>query len=136
MVMPILFALASQAAFAGDLAQGDVLGTWVGASTCVNLTIAPNCKDETIRYSFSIGKNTAEPVHLVAEKIVGERYQVMYEIDLAFDATGKVWRHDFQSAQGASRWVYRIAGNRLDGEVLQLATRLPMRKVVATRSTH
>lgn len=127
--------IASFAVQASPVQSGNgIIGVWIGESICVNLAIAPHCKNEKIRYSFKAGANTVEPTHLVAEKFVSGRYEVMYEMDFAIDPKSKTWFHDFDSAQGKCRWQYRVSGNRLVGEVILLGSGSPLRKVAAIQN--
>lgn len=108
-------------------------GRWAGTSLCTNLAVAPHCKDESVRYTFAPGGNSAEPTHLVAEKIVAGKYEVMYEMDFLFDAASASWRHDFTAANDRYRWSYRLVGGRLLGETRELATGAQVRSVVVDR---
>lgn len=130
--------VAALAAAAGALAAGKphahaIDGRWTGTSLCTNLAVAPHCKDESVRYTFAPGGNAAEPTHLVAEKIVAGKYEVMYEMDFRFDAASGEWRHDFTAPKDWYRWSYRLVEGRLLGEVRELASGAQVRSVVADR---
>jgi len=132
-VATLLLSCAMCAPAANPPADAAIAGRWTGTSTCTDLVAAPHCHDEVVRYTFAPGANKAEPVHLVAEKIVAGRYEVMYEMDFRHDAASGSWRHDW-IAQGAwYRWSYRIVDGHLRGEVRQLATNAQVRSVTADR---
>ena len=106
-----------------------ITGEWRGTSTCVNLTLAPACKDEVVRYIV-----TASPtgMHVVADKLVAGRYESMGDIDLV--AAGAEWRFDFTPRGGAQvRWAFRMNGTALAGTLTQVSDGALVRVVSATR---
>ena len=113
--------------------QSAIEGRWTGTSTCTDLVAAPHCHDEIVRYTFAPGTNRTEPIHLVAEKIVAGRYEVMYEMDFRYDPATASWRHDWIAQAAWYRWSYRIVDGHLRGEVRQLATDARVRSVSADR---
>jgi len=129
----VLASCAGSASAADPSAQAAIEGRWAGTSTCTDLNVAPHCHDELVRYTFAPGPSRTNPIHLVAEKIVAGRYEVMYEMDFRYDSASESWRHDWVAQQAWYRWSYRIVAGRLHGEVRQLASNAQVRSVAADR---
>jgi len=110
-----------------------IRGEWRGTSQCVNLVLAPACKDETVRYVFTGPIGGTNKYHVAADKLVGKSYQPMGEIDLKYDAADSTWTGalDVPSCKGC-RWWFRVRGSRLTGG-LTTAAQDTLRKVMATR---
>ena len=104
-----------------------ITGEWRGTSTCVNLTLAPACKDEVVRYIVSASPTG---MHVGADKLVAGRYESMGDIDLV--AAGGEWRFDF-TPRGAApvRWAFRLTGSTLSGTLTQVSDGALLRTVTA-----
>jgi sulfatase modifying factor 1 len=111
--------------------RSTLVGEWRGTSLCVDLTLAPACKDEIVRYTFSAAPD-GRSTHLVADKIVAGRFELMGEMDLA--PTDGEWRYELRPRSGeALRWSFRPNGRRLAGELIRAADGARLRAVEAAR---
>src|SRR5690242_7856055 len=114
-----------------DPAGNRIRGEWRGTSKCMNLALAPACKDETTRYVFT---GPARGTYRVsADKLVGTKYLWMGDIDLTYDAADSTWSGplDVWSCKDW-RWWFRVRGSRLTGG-LTSAAHDTLRAISATR---
>jgi hypothetical protein len=112
----------------------EILGEWRGQSVCTNLTLAPACKDETIRYVFTAAKDSPNRFHLVAEKLVDGKFEPMGEFDLDYSTTAYAWQYDFETRDRMKlRWEYKIEDSTLSGAVLVRDSGERLRRVTASR---
>jgi hypothetical protein len=111
-----------------DRKPSELIGTWRGASTCVDRVIAPACKDEVVVYDFTAGTKPGT-VHWKADKIVEGRREFMYEIDLAYDAREKCWAGEFSSARVRGRWCLAVDGAHVTGTGRQLPGNATFRRI-------
>ena len=131
LLLSVMFA-ALAASPPSNPAGNRIRGEWRGTSQCMNLALAPACKDETVRYVFTgpIGTNK---YHVAADKLVAKNYQPMGEFDLTYGPADSTWTFvlDVPSCKEC-RWWFRVRGSRLTGG-LTTAAQDTLRKVMATR---
>ena len=120
--------LASSVAVAGPEA---ILGEWRGTSLCTDRQLAPACNDEQVHLIFFQGPDV-HVMHLDARKLVGAAYETMFEIDLTYASASDAWVHAFEARGRKGRWSFRVAGDALDGALVDQATGSPIRKVTAS----
>lgn len=129
----LVSAIAGLAAISAAYAKTspDILGEWRGTSLCTNLSLAPACKDEEVRYVFTdLGGGK---IHLVADKLVNKAYALMGEMDLA--AAENEWRYDFEIPACSCRWRFWLSEGGLAGELDDRKAGAVLRKVAARRYT-
>src|SRR3954469_24795342 len=128
-------ALLSTSGFAQTPAAASAIaGEWRGESVCANLILAPACKDETIGYVFTAVKDSPVRLHLVAEKLIGGRFESMGEFDVVYSPADRTWRYDFETRQQTKlRWEYTLDGSMLAGVIVTRDSGEVLRKVNASR---
>ena len=110
-----------------------IVGEWRGSSTCLNLQVAPACKDEIVRYVFSASSSDPNTFHVVADKLIAGAYQPMGEFDLLYSDKDGEWTYQFDSPNCPHcRWWYRVDSSGLTGGIFNQAG-IALRKVSATR---
>src|SRR5262245_28976797 len=97
-----------------DHKPSGLTGIWRGASTCVDLVAAPACRDEVVVYDFTMGAKPGS-VHWKADKVVNGQRELMYEIDLVYDAANACWAAEFGSPRGRGVWCLVAEGAHLTG---------------------
>ena len=116
-------------------APAALIGEWRGESTCTNLVLAPACKDETIRYVFSAVRAAPARLHLVADKLVGGKFEPMGEFDVDYSPAARVWRYDFETRQPMKlRWEFKLDGASLSGVIVVRDSGEILRRVSARRA--
>lgn len=131
------FAVAGLLAFAGRAAMAsaaaadsapapagsaaELLGVWRGTSLCTDRVLAPSCHDEQVIYTFvAAPADSAAPVRLEADKVVGGERQRMGEMDFVYrQATGR-WESEFQNARYHGLWSFEVRGRTIAGELVDL----------------
>ena len=129
----VLAVTASVASSPTAPAGNRIRGEWRGTSTCTNRELSPGCKDETVRYVFTGPIGNSKTYRVSADKLIGNDYQPMGDLDLAYDAADSTWMAvlDVPSCKGC-RWWFRVRGSRLTG-TLTTSAQDTLRTVVATR---
>ncbi len=110
----------------------ELIGTWKGTSTCMDLVAAPACHDEVVIYDFTAGEKRGV-VHWKADKIVKGERQTMGEMDLVYDAGDRCWSVTFTSPRGSFVWCLVVDGTHLTGTGKQLPGKEMIRKVDARK---
>jgi hypothetical protein len=124
-----LTAIASPQLVASDGDQ--VLGEWRGTSLCTNLKLAPACKDEQVRYTFT--RNVDDTYHLVGDKLVSGSYETMGEMDLVYSAADATWSSELNAPRCKKcRWWYRLNSSDLIGGLTDSSGEA-LRKVLVRR---
>jgi hypothetical protein len=114
----------------GDLAG--FLGTWRGTSTCVNLKVAPACKDETVVYEVRRSDKAGAAI-LAADKIVEGKRLPMGELEFVYSDKDGCWRSEFTTPRTHGIWCLVVEGRNLTGSLRDLPENAEVRKVQATR---
>lgn len=131
---PALLALLTLALAGESTGPRDILGRWYGTSTCVKASWNAACNDEEVRYNFApIGADSTR-AHMVADKLVGGQWELMGELDFAWDGAAREWNGDFENSRVKIRWTYRVSHDTLTGEVIIFPDRRIGRHVVAVRT--
>ena len=124
-----LTAIASPQLVASDGDQ--VLGEWRGTSLCTNLKLAPACKDEQVRYTFT--RNADDTYHLVGDKLVSGSYETMGEMDLVYSEADATWSSELNAPKCAKcRWWFRLQSSDLIGGLTDSSGEA-LRKVLVRR---
>jgi hypothetical protein len=132
----VVFALASSAMVALAAApDGDaVLGVWHGTSLCTDREVAPACKDEQVRYTFTRLEGPAPGrYHLAADKLVNGEYARMGDLDFAFDPAQATWTSEFQNARFHGVWSLRLGSDGLEGTLVDVPTGKVVRRIAVRR---
>ena len=126
-----LTAVASPQLAASDGDQ--VIGEWRGTSLCTNLKLAPACKDEQVRYTFTRNADETDSYHLVADKLVSGAYESMGEMDLVYSAADATWSSELNAPKCAKcRWWFRLQSSDLIGGLTDSSGEA-LRKVLVRR---
>jgi len=117
LMLPVLAMLAAVTATRPiDPAGRRIVGEWRGTSLCTNRTLAPACKDETVRYTFTGPLGGTNTYHVVADKLVGREYQPMGEMDFTYGSTDSTWTNVFDSRNCKQcKWWFRLRASGLIG---------------------
>jgi hypothetical protein len=111
----------------------ELLGVWRGSSLCADRERAPACRDEQVIYTFVVPEDPAAGVRLEADRVVdGERGR-MYEIELHFSPASGRWEGEVRNARFHGLWRYEAGERELTGELLELPSRTPLRRMQAVR---
>jgi hypothetical protein len=108
-----------------------IRGTWRGKSVCTDLKAAPACRDEEVLYEFTPMGETK--LHQKADKLVDGNWVTMGEMDFDYDASGRIWKSEFQSPRFHGLWSYSVVGDRLNGTLVELPSRAVLRTVTCGR---
>lgn len=126
-----LFLLAAAGAAAGGKGDiADFLGTWRGTSTCVNRTVAPACKDETVVYEVRRGEKPGAAI-LDAYKIVNGEKLAMGELEFVYSDKDGCWRSEFTTPRAHGIWCLAVEGRAMTGSLRDLPVNAEVRKVKA-----
>lgn len=128
-----LLSLATLALASDTPGPRDILGTWIGTSTCVKATWNAACNDEQVRYSFVGADPDSTHVHQVADKMVAGQWELMGELDYTWEPATREWNGDFANSRVRIRWTFRVSHDTLTGEVVTLPDRRIARHAVAVR---
>jgi len=104
-----------------------ILGTWEGTSICVDLKLAPACKDEVVIYEFTAGAGGL--VHLAADKVVNGERGRMYDADFSYDPVKRRWSYEFNNGRYHGLWWYQLDGDKAHGQLDDVASGKQVRKV-------
>jgi hypothetical protein len=109
----------------------DLLGTWHGTSTCVDKKAFPACKDEEVVYEATSVPGS-EAVTVKADKVVdGKR---LFMGDLTFERQNDgTWVAPLESPRYRGRWTLKIEGDRMTGDLLDIASGKQVRAVSLRR---
>ena len=133
MLLALMATPATPASPPVDPAGRRIVGEWRGTSLCSNRELAPACKDETVRYTFSGPIGTTNTYHLLAEKLVGSDYQSMGEMDLTYTSADSTWKNVFDARKCKQcAWWFRMRASGLVG-ALTTAEGDTLRRVAAAR---
>jgi hypothetical protein len=105
-----------------------LIGTWRGTSTCVDLVAAPACHNETVVYVFTAGARPGA-VHWVADKVIAGQREPMGEMELEYDNADGCWNAFFTSPRAKIEWRLVVAGARLSGTARLLPGKETIRKL-------
>src|SRR5262245_4971334 len=126
-------AMASHRTAAGDKGDlAELLGTWRGTSTCVNLKVAPACKDETVVYEVRSSEKPATAI-LKADKIVDDQRVPMGELEFVYDAKEACWRSEFRTARVHAVWCLTVVGRTMTGHLRDIPSNADVREVQLKR---
>jgi len=111
-----------------------ILGVWRGTSLCTDLTVAPECKDERVIYTFqAIAGGPAGRVRLQADKVVGGEREPMGEMDFVHDGATGAWTSEFRNGRYHGLWSFTVTGNRINGTLVDVPTGKVVRRVAVTK---
>ena len=113
-VLVVAGSLLTASAASDDRKASELIGTWRGTSTCVDRLAAPACHDEVVVYDFTVGAKPGT-VHWKADKVVDSQRELMYEIDLTYDAGERCWAAEFSSPRVRGVWCLVVDGAHLTG---------------------
>ena len=113
-----ILSLAAACSAQKTLKVDDVLGDWTGESKCENND--GFCHDEVVLYHFTRVGTETKKVHLVAEKLISGKWDVMYEHDIAFDGPKGTLSDEFPIPRTGGHGVvtYTIASDKMDGVMM------------------
>lgn len=107
-----------------------IVGSWRGTSTCVDLVRFPSCRNETVIYDVTAaGKHT---VTIRADKIVDGAREFMAELTFIKQGDG-TWVSEFQNARYHGRWILTIQGDAMTGRLEDLPARTLVRSLSLQR---
>lgn len=113
------FAIAAAIAFVAlavaDLTHKDVVGNWEGESICVNLKVAPACKNEHVIYHISSVANKSNQVQVNADKVVNKVPVPMGEITLTINGKASTLSSDMTYNGNRLLWDFEVKGDRMNG---------------------
>ena len=110
-----------------------ILGQWQGTSLCTNREVAPACKDEKTRYTFTRGEGSEGRIHCAAEKLVGGEYASMGEMDFDYVPAQRQWKCELKTPSVHAVWSFTVEGDRLTGTLVDVPTGAQTRRVSAAR---
>jgi hypothetical protein len=137
--MPRLFLCALLASAMGSVvvaAPNDadaILGQWQGTSLCTNREVAPACKDEKTRYTFTRVEGSGGKIHCAADKIVNGEFAPMGEMDFDYVPAARQWKSKLETPSVHAVWSFGVDGDRLSGTLVDVPTGAQTRKVSAAR---
>jgi hypothetical protein len=124
-------AMSSGVAVAAPSDADAILGQWQGTSLCTNREVAPACRDEKTRYTFTRVEGSEGKIHCAADKLVGGEFASMGELDFDYVAAERRWKSELKSAHAV--WSFAVDGDRLSGTLVDVPTGAQTRKVSAAR---
>jgi len=102
-----------------SVAQGPLVGTWQGTSTCADKVAFPACNDEVVVYVIQSLGARSDSVTVKADKVVNGAREFMG--DLQFGRAGEsTWVAEFQTARYHDRWTLTVEGDRVTGTLVDL----------------
>ena len=107
----------------------DVIGTWVGSSTCTVPT-SP-CHDEQALYRVKPDRNDPEKLALEGFKVVNNRPEFMGELSCKYVADDKVLTCVDPAKHGV--WTLHVTDTGMDGTVTVGKDKTVYRKITLTR---
>jgi len=103
----------------------EVVGTWSGASVCVDRQAAPACNDEQVVYEI-MRSGKPNTVSVKADKIVDGKRESMGDLEFARDAKNGSWTSELDTPRVHALWRLTVSGAKLTGTL----TLLPSKAVV------
>src|SRR6185295_7991392 len=91
------------------------------------------CHDEVVQYRFEPVPAIPDSVHLVAEKLVNGRFEVMGELNLGYEPGSRSWLGEYRNSRVDILWRYRIRGKELIGTLVNLPDSTRLRDARLTR---
>lgn len=119
-------------ASAAHAQAADIIGSWRGTSTCVDLEHWPACHNEVASYDVAATSGVQDTVTLQAYKVVNGVRDLMGESDFSPAADGS-WVSDFGIGTNRSRIVLRITGSHMTGRFIDLGSGRTVREMVLDR---
>ena len=113
-------------------AAAQIVGSWQGTSTCVDLVRFPACKNETVIYDVTAAGGT-DTVTIRADKIVNGEREFMAELTFIKQGDGS-WIGEFQNPRYHGRWILVIQGDAMTGRLEDLPARTPVRSLSLHRA--
>jgi len=97
-----------------------IVGSWQGSSRCVNLELAPACKDETV--IFDAKKADAEgAIALTGSRLVDGKPEPMGgPLEFKYDGSAGCWRTEFETPRLHGAWCLEVRGDDLTGSFDQI----------------
>jgi hypothetical protein len=127
----LVLAAAARTAKAADSSAKDadaIIGQWQGESLCTNREVAPSCKDEKTRYTFS---RVEGKIRCAADKLVGGEFAPMGDLDFDYVPAERRWKCELEGAHAV--WSFAVDGDRLSGTLVDVPTGKQTRRVSAAR---
>jgi hypothetical protein len=109
-------------------------GIWLGSSICVAGSAPAACADERIRYVVRPDGGSPAARSLHAEKLAGGRFVPMGDARIVCDPDRRDWMWEVKTPSVHARWSFRLAGERLAGELRTLPGEVAIRHVSAERA--
>jgi hypothetical protein len=128
----LLLCAAAALALAAAPAQ-EILGTWLGTSTCVKNPDFPACRDEVVVYEFREAASGGGAVTLAAYKIVDGEKGLMGEMDFTYDAKQRAWTSELKTARVHALWTFFVKGEAITGTLVDLPSTHLVRNVAVKR---
>lgn len=111
-------------------AAAQIVGSWQGTSTCVDLVRFPACRNESVIYDVTTaGKDT---VSLRADKVVDGVRESMGELTFVKQGDG-TWVSEFHGPRYHGRWILVVQGDAMTGRLEDLPARTLVRNVSLQR---
>jgi hypothetical protein len=140
--VPFAIALLAAAALPGLLRAAEpvpierALGTWRGFSVCTGTRA--HCSDDRVRYHITRAAEAGQPpLLLTAEALAGGSWDTTFVIPMHYDAArGQLSEEPREIVTGVPvEWRFRIAGDRLEGALVDLTDSALIRVSEAARDT-
>jgi hypothetical protein len=129
-VTTVLFPLLALAAIADQADR--IVGTWTGASTCVNREAAPACTDEQVIYAISRTAGKPGSVVVNADKVVNGVRVPMGALDFVRAPDGS-WSTEIETPRTHALWRLTIAGDAMNGTLWLVPSKTLVRRVELRR---
>jgi hypothetical protein len=113
--------------------SGAIVGSWRGTSTCVDREHYPACKDEQLIFDVPQRDNAPDTLTIRVDKLVNGTRELMSE-DVFTRQTDSSWTTEIRTPRFHGRLTLRVAGNRMTGTLMDLASDRRVREIVLERA--
>lgn len=93
----------------------DVTGNWEGESKCVNLKVAPACKDEHVIFHITGIPKKPGSVRVQASKVVDKQEEEMGDLVFTIDPKTSSITNEFVNKGSHGLWKLTIKGDSMTG---------------------
>ena len=137
-LIAIVAAIAFVTLAVAQLSAPQVVGDWEGESKCVNLTAAPDCKDEHLTFHITQvinkqGKPVNNSVLVRAAKILDKKPTVMGFLTFKLNSAMFTLQNLFKKGGKGGVWDLTVNRDKMTGTLTKMPEKIVIRKITMKR---
>ena len=127
--LPLVLSMLFPAPGLCDADLSGMVGTWHGASTCVNREAAPACNDEQVVYEIAAVPGKQNTVTVKADKVIDGKRVPMGILDFVYNPIDGNWTTEISTPRVHALWMLSVRGKTMTGTMVLLPSKTVVRRM-------